>query len=67
VNWPAVVFNPFLAIKGEILLGLDVINNWDTELKEMNKDKEFKRRVYCHCNDSNGIKITNIGLWMDER
>ncbi len=24
---------------GEIILGFDVINNWDTELKEMNKDK----------------------------
>ncbi len=24
---------------GEILLGFDVINNWDAELKEMNKDK----------------------------
>jgi len=24
--------------RGEILQGFDVINNWDTELKEMNKD-----------------------------
>jgi hypothetical protein len=24
---------------GEILLGFDVIDNWDTELKEMNIDK----------------------------
>ena len=23
----------------KILLGFDVIDNWDTELKEMNKDK----------------------------
>ena len=28
-----------LVRRGEILLGFDVINNWDTELKEMNKDK----------------------------
>jgi len=25
--------------RGEILLGFDVINNWDNELEEMNKDK----------------------------
>ena len=25
--------------EGEILIGFDVINNWDAELKEMNKDK----------------------------
>ncbi|MER5174661.1 MAG: hypothetical protein ABJB76_05025 [Candidatus Nitrosocosmicus sp.] len=28
-----------LVRRGEILLGFDVINNWNTELKEMNKDK----------------------------
>jgi IS5 family transposase len=28
-----------LVRRGEILLGFDVINNWDTELKEMNEDK----------------------------
>ena len=30
---------PSLVKRGEILPGFDVINNWDTELKEMNKDK----------------------------
>jgi hypothetical protein len=45
VNWPAVVFNQFLDRKGEILLGFDVINNWDTELKEMNKDKVGLRAI----------------------
>ena len=33
------VYNQSLVRRGEILLGFDVINNWDAELKEMNKDK----------------------------
>ena len=33
------VYNQSLVRRGEILLGFDVINNWDTELKEMNEDK----------------------------
>ena len=33
------IYNRSLVRRGEILLGFDVINNWDTELKEMNKDK----------------------------
>ena len=37
MNWSA--YNQSLVRRGEILLGFDVINNWDTELKEMNKDK----------------------------
>ena len=37
MNWP--VYNQSLVRRGEISLGFDVINNWDTELKEMNKDK----------------------------
>ena len=37
MNWP--VYNQSLVRRGEILLGFDVINNWNTELKEMNKDK----------------------------
>ena len=32
-------YNQSLVRRGEILLGFDVINNWDAELKEMNKDK----------------------------
>ncbi len=32
-------YNLSLVRRGEILLGFDVIDNWDTELKEMNKDK----------------------------
>ena len=31
--------NQSLVRRGEILLGFDVINNWDIELKETNKDK----------------------------
>jgi hypothetical protein len=37
VKWS--VYNQSLVRRGEILIGFDVINNWDTELKEMNKDK----------------------------
>ena len=33
------IYNQSLVRRGEILLGFDVINNWDTELKEINKDK----------------------------
>jgi hypothetical protein len=32
-------YNQSLVRRGEILLGFDVIDNWNTELKEMNKDK----------------------------
>jgi len=37
MKWSA--YNQSLVRRGEILIGFDVINNWDTELKEMNKDK----------------------------
>ncbi len=37
MNWPS--YNQSLVKRGEILLGFDVINNWDAELQEMNKDK----------------------------
>jgi hypothetical protein len=37
VKWSAC--NQSLVRRGEIILGFDVINNWDTEIKEMNKDK----------------------------
>jgi len=37
VKWST--YNQSLVRRGEILLGFDVINNWDAELKEMNKDK----------------------------
>ena len=33
------IYNQSLVRRGEILIGFDVINNWDAELKEMNKDK----------------------------
>jgi hypothetical protein len=33
------VYNQSLVRRGEILLGFDVIDNLDTELKDMNKDK----------------------------
>jgi hypothetical protein len=37
VKWS--VYNQSLVRRGEILLGFDVITNWYTELKELNKDK----------------------------
>jgi hypothetical protein len=37
VKWS--IYNQSLVRRGKIILGFDVINNWDTELKEMNKDK----------------------------
>jgi len=37
VNWSA--YNQSLVRQGELVIAFDVINNWDTELKEINKDK----------------------------
>src|SRR3954470_74789 len=37
INWPS--YNQSLVRRGEILLGFDVINNWNSELKQMNKEK----------------------------
>ena len=33
------VYNQSLVRGGEILLGFDVIDNWDIEIKDMDKDK----------------------------
>jgi hypothetical protein len=43
VKWPA--YNQSLVRRGEILIGFDVIGNWDIEIKEMNKDKVGLRAV----------------------
>ena len=37
VHWLS--YNRSLVRCDEILIGFDVINNWDTELKDINKDK----------------------------
>ena len=37
MNWS--LYNQSLVRRGEILLGFDVIDNWDTELQEMNQGK----------------------------
>jgi hypothetical protein len=37
VKWSK--YNRSLVRRGEILIGFDIINNWETELKEKNKDK----------------------------
>ena len=38
MKW-SVYNNQSLVRRGEILLGFDVIDNWDTELRDMSKDK----------------------------
>ncbi len=43
-NWKN--YNESLVRKGEILLDFDVIDNWNTELIEMNKNKEGRKFVY---------------------
>ena len=43
-NWKN--YNESLVKRGEILLDFDVIDNWDSELSEMNKDKEGRKFVY---------------------
>ncbi len=43
-NWKK--FNESLVKRGEVLLDFDVIDNWDNELKKMNKDKEGRKFVY---------------------
>ena len=43
-NWKK--YNESLVRRGEILLDFDVIDNWNTELEEMNKDKEGRKFVY---------------------
>ncbi|MGN6347409.1 MAG: transposase [Candidatus Nitrosocosmicus sp.] len=37
MNWSS--YNQSLVRLGEILIGFDVIENWDIELKQKNKDK----------------------------
>jgi hypothetical protein len=44
VNWNK--YNESLVRRGEILLDSDVIDNWDSELTEMNKNKEGRKFVY---------------------
>jgi transposase len=44
VNWRK--YNESLIRRGEILLDFDVIDNWDTELEEMNRGKEGRKFVY---------------------
>ena len=43
MNWNK--YNESL-VKREVLLDFDVIDNWDNELEEMNKDKEGRKFVY---------------------
>ena len=40
MNWNK--YNESLVKRGEVLRDFDVIDNWDNEIEEMNKDKEGK-------------------------
>jgi hypothetical protein len=44
MNWKK--YSESLVKRGEILLDFDVIDKWDNELEEMNKDKEGRKFVY---------------------
>lgn len=44
MNWNK--YNESLVKRGEVLLDFDVIDNWDSELTGMNKDKEGRKFVY---------------------
>jgi Transposase DDE domain len=44
MNWRN--YNESLVKRGEVLLGFDVIDNWNTELEEMNKDKKGRKFLY---------------------
>ena len=44
MNWKK--YNESLVKRGEVLLDFDVIDNWNTELIEMNKNKEGRKFVY---------------------
>jgi hypothetical protein len=44
VNWNK--YNESLVKRGEVLLDFDVIDNWDSKLKEMNRGKEGRKFVY---------------------
>ena len=43
MNWNK--YNESLVKRGEVLLDFDVIDNWDKELEEMNKDKEGGKKI----------------------
>ena len=44
MNWKK--YNESLVKRGQVLLGFDVIDNWDTELEKMNEGKEGRKFVY---------------------
>lgn len=44
MNWKR--YNDSLIMRGQVLLDFDVIDNWDKELEEMNKNKEGRKFVY---------------------
>ncbi|HEY6535710.1 MAG TPA: hypothetical protein VIY08_07955 [Candidatus Nitrosocosmicus sp.] len=39
------IYNKYLVRRGEALLGFDLINNWDSYLKEISKDKISKQPI----------------------
>ena len=43
-NWKN--YNESLVRRGEVLLNFDIIDNWNTELEEMNQGKKGRKFVY---------------------
>lgn len=46
VDWKK--YNKALVRRGEVILGFDVIDNWNNELEKMNDGKEGASYVYPH-------------------
>lgn len=46
VDWKK--YNKALVRRGEVILGFDVIDNWNNELEKMNDGKEGASYVYSH-------------------
>jgi hypothetical protein len=46
VNWKKYKYSESLVKRSEILFDFEVIDNWNTKLEEMNKDKKDRKFVY---------------------
>jgi len=57
-------YNQSLVRRGEILIGFDVIDNWDRELKQMNKNKVVISKIIGIMQQSRST-ISNQGFSRD--
>ncbi len=46
MNWKKYKYSESLVKRSEILFDFEVIDNWNTKLEEMNKDKKDRKFVY---------------------